>query len=142
MNKILILSGMLVLLYSCTMKEEYVGEGRVSGLYERECYDEKEYLCLKTDYTYHYFLKKDGVDKTLIKGKWSFEDVSGKSYVALNHFNYSMEQKKHLKDTSGIGIPVKYSFNRKAVLLRMDADMYSKDFVRIDSTSCEAKSPD
>jgi hypothetical protein len=142
MSRILTLFGISALICSCTMKEEYVSEGRVIGLYMRESYSEKEFLCLKDDHTYHYFLKKNDSEETLKNGKWSFDNVSGKSYVGLNNFNYSIALKKYLKDTSGIGVPVKYSYAKKAVLLRMDADLHSQDFVRIDSTSCEAKSPD
>lgn len=130
------------LISGCTMKEEYVTEDRVLGLYKRDCYEEEEFLCVKADHTYEYFIKSGSGSKVLSKGKWDFTLMNGKSIFGLDSFNYSMPLKKYLKSSGGHSMPVKYSHKRKAVLLRMDADEYSKDFVKIDSTSCEAKSPE
>lgn len=85
-------------------------ESRVVGLYKRESYEEKEFLCLKDDPTYHYFLKRNNLEETLTEGMWHFDNLSGKSYVGLSNFNYSIGLKKYLIDTSGIGVPVKYSY--------------------------------
>jgi len=139
MRHVLLILAFFIL--GCSMKEEYVTEDRVLGLYKRDCYDQEEFLCVKADHTYEYFTKGGSVPEILSKGKWDFTLMNGKSIFGLDSFNYSMPLKKYLK-SGGHSMPVKYSHNRKAILLRMDADEYSRDFIRIDSASCEVKNPE
>lgn len=128
---------------SCSsVKEEYVNVNRTLGLYKRDYYNQQEFLCLNSDYTYEYFLMNRSVREILIKGKWDFTLVKGKSMIGLNEFNYSMPLRKYLKDNGGLTVPVKYSYAKKSILLRMDADDHFRDFVRIDSLSCVGNAPE
>ncbi len=125
---------LIIIITSCSVKEDYVDGDRIQGLYRRDYYDKIEYICIKNDLTYEYFTE----DSIVNKGTWDYTWSNGVSMIGLNDFNYNMVLKKN-SNYSSYTMPIKYSHMKNAVLLRMNPDDYFMDFVRIDSTSCNIK---
>jgi hypothetical protein len=130
----------LVMEISCSIKETSVSESMIYGLYKRDYYDTVEYLCLKKNNSYTYFIIENNQTKTLTTNKWNFELQNDDSRIFLKEFDYSMVLKKYKKNAGGISTVILYSHPKKSVIIRMSEDHF-KDFIRIDSISCELKIP-
>lgn len=134
MKKTIQIIVVLLVIIGCSAKENYVAEERVFGLYERQYYNVKEFICLSNDFSYEYYTS----DSTLNTGSWEYRKLNNKSMIGLNDLSYSMALEKHTT-YSRVSVPVKYSKAKKAVLLRMNPDDHFQDFVRVDSIFCEHK---
>jgi hypothetical protein len=122
---------LMIIILGCSVQEDYLIDRTVTGLYKRDFFDQVEYICLKKDSTYNYFVE----DSLMVHGEWDYTSRNQKSMIGLNGFDYSLKLGKYTEYT-GYSMPIKYSHAKDAVLLRMDADDHFKDFIRVDSISC------
>jgi hypothetical protein len=119
-NQLLLVLGYLLM--TCSSKEEPINMNNAFGLYKRERQNSIEYLCLGRDQNYTFYSVENGERKSHLTAKWNLDIVDQESRIGLNNF-----------ENIGISSPILYSHAKKVVVIRMDVDDSSQDFIKIDN---------
>jgi hypothetical protein len=124
-------------LFGCDLKEHSVSKDQAFGRYKRNYGRTNEYLCLKKDMSYSYWVEEDDDNVVKTISEWEFDEDNGESRIFLRKFDYMVELEKYSITPTSFSAPILFSEAKNAIVIRMDPDDHFRDFTRIDSTSCE-----